>query len=128
MRMRVMLSRDCSSNLAQGQAQGRKTPGRGSILNDNWRACLIDAVEAGPMPVAQDAECRWPADLVHWKWDELSVSVTLDASGLVLRAMGYRKPSALRRHCGQNGEVIALSKRFDASLAQIRNGLSGRSP
>ena len=55
----------------------RKAPGRASILNDEQRARLIEAVEAGPIPAAHGV-VRWRlADLAQWV-DGQKLWLTLD--------------------------------------------------
>ena len=94
----------------------RKTPGRASILNDEQRARLAEIVETGPIPAAHGV-VRWRlADLAQWVWDEFSVSVTRHTLGRELRAMGYRKLSALPRHRGQKSEDIDIFKKSSAPV------------
>jgi len=92
--------------LIDGQA-----PGQPSRLNDTHRAALAEAVERGPIPAVHGV-VRWRIiDLCQWLWDEFRVSVSKQTLGRELRAIGYRKLSARRRHCAQaEGAIEAFKK------------------
>lgn len=67
--------------------------------------------KAGPIPAAHGV-VRWRlADLAQWIWEEFELSVTRHTLGRELRAMDYRKLSALPRHRGQKGDDIADFKK-----------------
>ncbi|WP_189622634.1 helix-turn-helix domain-containing protein, partial [Novosphingobium colocasiae] len=85
----------------------RKAPGPDTILDDGHRRALAEAIEAGPIPAVHGV-VRWRIiDLVQWLWEEFEVSISKQALGHELRAMGYRKLSARPRHQGQRPEDIA---------------------
>jgi transposase len=94
----------------------RKAPGRVSILNDEQRARLAEAVETGPIPAARGV-VRWRlVDLAQWLWDEFEVSITRHTLGRKLRAMGYRKLSARPRHRCQKDDDIAIFKKASPTV------------
>jgi transposase len=84
----------------------RKAPGRQPLLNAEQRIALADVVDAGPKPYV-DGVVRWRlVDLVQWIWNEFGVSISRQALGNELRAMGFRKLSARPRHYAQDPEAI----------------------
>ena len=89
----------------------RKAPGPQTILNDVHRRALEEIIESGPIPAAHGI-VRWRIiDLAQWLWDEFKLSISKQALGHELRAMGYRKLSARPRHHGQRPEDIAVFKK-----------------
>lgn len=71
-----------------------KAPGKPSLLNDDQRAALAQAIERGPTPYL-DGVVRWRlCDLVQWLWEEFRVSVSEQTLSREVHAMGYRKLSA----------------------------------
>jgi transposase len=89
----------------------RKAPGRQSLLNAGQRTALAAAVDAGPKPYL-DGVVRWRlVDLVQWVWDEFGISISRQALGNELRAMGFRKLSARPRHYAQDPEAIEEFKK-----------------
>ncbi len=89
----------------------RKAPGRAPLLNAEQRAALAAAVDAGPKPYL-DGVVRWRlVDLVQWIWNEFGVSISRQALGNELRAMGFRKLSARPRHYAQDPEAIEAFKK-----------------
>ena len=55
-------------------------------------------IDSGPIPAVHGV-VRWRIiDLCQWLWEEFEVSVSKQALGRELRAMGYRKLSASPRH------------------------------
>lgn len=67
-----------------------KAPGKPSLLNDDQRAALAQAIESGPTPYL-DGIVRWRlCDLAQWQWEEFRVSASETLSREV-HAMGYRK-------------------------------------
>jgi transposase len=100
----------------------RKAPGRAPLLNADQRTALAAAVDAGPKPYL-DGVVRWRlVDLVQWVWEgkplsaigprtmASAVSISRQALGNELRAMGFRKLSARPRHYGQDPEAIEKFK------------------
>lgn len=76
------------------------------LLNAEQRAALAAAVDAGPKPYL-DGVVRWRrVDLVQWIWNEFEVSISRQALGNELRAMGVRKLSARPRHYARDPEAI----------------------
>ena len=89
----------------------RKAPGPSTILDDCHRRALAEIIDAGPIPAVHGV-VRWRIiDLVQWLWDEFEISISKQALGHELRAMGYRKLSARPRHRGQKGGDIAVFKK-----------------
>ena len=69
-------------------------PGNPPLLNAAQREALRAIVEAGPNP-AVDGVVRWRlVDLGQWVQAEFGVSISKQTLSRVLRAMGFRKPSA----------------------------------
>jgi transposase len=84
----------------------RKAPGRAPLLNAEQRTALAAAVDAGPKPYL-DGVVRWRlVDLVQWIWNEFGISISRQALGNELRAMGSAKLSARPRHHAQDPEAI----------------------
>ena len=53
-----------------------KAPGKPSLLNDDQRTALAQAIERGPIPYL-DGVVRWRlCDLVQWLWEEFRVSAS----------------------------------------------------
>jgi transposase len=100
-----------------------KAPGKPSLLNDNQRAALAQAIERGPTPYL-DGVVRWRlCDLVQWLWEEFRVSASEQTLSREVHAMGYRKLSARPKHHAQDAEAIeAFKKNFPAAVAQIAAG------
>jgi transposase len=88
-----------------------KAPGKPSLLNDDQRAALAQAIERGPTPYL-DGVVRWRlCDLARWLWEEFRVSVSEQTLGREVRAMGYRKLSARPRHHAQDTEAAEAFKK-----------------
>jgi transposase len=99
-----------------------KAPGGQSLLNDDQRRALMQAIEDGPIP-ASHGVVRWRLiDLAQWVWDEFSISISKQTLSRELRALGYRKLSARPRHHAQDADAIPAFKK--ASPASWRR--SGR--
>lgn len=65
-----------------------KASGKPSLLNDEHRAALAQAIERGPTP-SLDGVVRWRlCDLAQWLWEEFRISVSQEALGREVRAMG----------------------------------------
>lgn len=95
---------------ADGLING-KAPGKPSLLNDEQRAALAQAIERGPTPYL-DGVVRWRLrDLAQWIWEEFRVSVSEETLGREVRAMGYRKLSARPRHHAQDTEAAEAFKK-----------------
>lgn len=89
----------------------RKAPGRQPLLNADQRSALAAAVDAGPKPYL-DGVVRWRlVDLGQWIWNEFEVSISRQALGNELRAMGFRKLSARPRHFAQDPKAIEAFKK-----------------
>ena len=62
-----------------------KAPGKPSLLNDDQRAALAQAIERGPTPYL-DGVVRWRlCDLARWLWEEFRVSVSEQTLGREVR-------------------------------------------
>ena len=89
----------------------RKAPGQPSLLNATHRAALVEAIERGPIPAVHGV-VRWRIiDLAQLLRDDFSVSVSRPTLSRELRALGYRKLSARRKHHAQDPEAIEAFKR-----------------
>lgn len=87
-----------------------KAPGKPSLLSDDQRAALAQAIERGPTPYL-DGVVRWRlCDLAQWLWEEFRVSVSDQTLGREVRSMGYRKLSARPRHHAQDAEAAEAFK------------------
>jgi transposase len=79
-----------------------KAPGKPSILDDEQRRVLVEAVERGPIP-AIDGIVGWRLiDLVQWLHREFAVSLDETTVSRELRRLGYVKLTARPRHHAQN--------------------------
>jgi transposase len=88
-----------------------KAPGKPSLLNDDQRAALAQAIERGPTPYL-DGIVRWRlCDLAQWLWEEFRVSASEQTLSREVRAMGYRKLSARPRHHAQDAEAVEAFKK-----------------
>jgi transposase len=88
-----------------------KAPGKPSLLNEDQRTALAQAIERGPTPYL-DGVVRWRlCDLAQWIWEEFRVSVSEETLGREVRAMGYRKLSARPRHHAQDAEAAETFKK-----------------
>jgi transposase len=102
---------------ADGLING-KAPGKPSLLNDEQRTALAQAIERGPTPYL-DGVVRWRlCDLAQWIWEEFRVSVSEETLGREVRAMGYRKLSARPSHHAQDAEVAEAFKKTSPPLWQ----------
>ncbi|NRP75379.1 hypothetical protein ILFOPFJJ_06302 [Ensifer psoraleae] len=101
-----------------------KAPGKPSLLNDDQRAALAQAIERGPTPYL-DGLVRWRlCDLARWLWEEFRVSVSEQTLGREVRAMGYRKLSARPR---QPRHLKKLPRRSGGNRRWPRQGQNDRS-
>ncbi|MFA1673011.1 transposase [Rhizobium mongolense] len=88
-----------------------KAPGKPSLLKDDQRAALAQAIERGHTPYL-DGVVRWRlCDLAQWLWEEFRVSVSEQTLGREVRSMGYRKLSARPRHHAQDAEAAEAFKK-----------------
>jgi transposase len=95
-----------------------KAPGKPSLLNDDQRAALVQAIELGPTPYL-DGVVRWRlCDLAQWIWQDFRISVSEETLGREVRAMGYRKLSARPRHHAQDAEAGEAFKKTSPPLWQ----------
>jgi len=79
-----------------------KAPGNRPKLNEEQRQALARTVESGPIPAIHGV-VRWRRkDLARWLFEEYRIAVDETTVGRELRAMGFRKLSARRRHYAQN--------------------------
>ena len=89
----------------------RKAPGKAPLLNDDQRAALARAVEAGPRPYI-DGVVRWRlVDLAQWLWDEFQVSASETTVSRELKRMGFRKLSARPQAHGQDPQAMEEVKK-----------------
>ena len=95
-----------------------KAPGKPSLLNDDQRAALAQALERGPTPYV-DGVVRWRlCDLAQWLWEEFRISVSEQTLGREVRSMGYRKLSARPRHHAQDADAVVVFKKTSPVLWQ----------
>jgi len=95
-----------------------KAPGKPSLLNDEQRTLLVQAIERGPTPYL-DGVVRWRlCDLAQWIWEEFRISVSEETLGREVRALGYRKLSARPRHHAQDAKAAEAFKKTSPPLWQ----------
>ena len=88
-----------------------KAPGKTSLLNDEQRSALAQAIERGPIPYL-DGGVRWRVcDLAQWLWSEFRVLVSVQTLGREVRAMGYPKLSARPKHNVQDADAAETFKK-----------------
>ncbi len=88
-----------------------KAPGKPSLLNDDQRAALAQAIERGPTPYL-DGVVRWRlCDLAQWLCEEFRVSVSEQTLGREVRSTGYRKLTARPRHHAQDADAAEAFKK-----------------
>jgi len=93
-----------------------KAPGKSSLLNDDQRSALAQAIERGPKPYL-DGVVRWRlCDLAQWLWEEFRISVSVQTLGREVRALGYRKISARPRHYAQDADAAETFKKTSPPL------------
>jgi putative transposase len=94
-----------------GPVDGR-APGNSPLLNAEQRRALMAIVESGPIPAIHGV-VRWRLiDLAQWVFEELGLSVSKQTLSRDLRAMGFRKLSARRRHHDQDTEAMEAFKKL----------------
>jgi transposase len=88
-----------------------KGSGRPPKLNETQRQALARLVESGPIPAVHGV-VRWRlADLVQWVGDEFRIRTSVQTLSRELRALGYRKLSARRRHYAQDADALTAFKK-----------------
>jgi transposase len=91
-----------------------KAPGHPTKLNDAQRRALKDLVEAGPIPSVHGV-VRWRlCDLAQWLNEEYGVSLSEQTMSREMRAMGFRKLSARKRHYAQDERTLDAFKKTSA--------------
>jgi transposase len=97
-----------------------KAPGAPSILGDRQREALRQVVEDGPVP-ATHGVVRWRLiDLAQWVFDAFRVSISKQTLSRELRAMGFRKLSAIAPSCERRGGRRRIRKPPHNRLAANR--------
>ena len=95
-----------------------KAPGKPSLLNEDQRTALAQAIERGTTSYL-DGVVRWRLfNLAQWIWEESRVSVSEETLGREVRSMGYRKLSARPRHHAQDAEAAEAFKKTSSPLWQ----------
>lgn len=86
----------------------RKAPGRASLLAEEHRVALAQAVEIGPTPWRD-----WRlVDLAAWLREEFGITASRQTLGRELRRMGYRSLSARPQAYGQDPEAMDAFKKL----------------
>lgn len=87
-----------------------KAPGHPTKLNDAQRRTLKDLVEAGPIPSFHGV-VRWRlCDLAQWLNEEYGISLSEPTMSREMRALGFRKLSARKRHYAQDERALEAFK------------------
>lgn len=87
-----------------------KAPGHAPKLSGEHRRALKDMVETGPIPSVHGV-VRWRLiDLMQWLNDEYGVSLSEPTMSREMRAMGFRKLSARKRHYAQDERTLDAFK------------------
>ena len=103
-----------------------KAPGKPSILNDEQRRALVQAVERGPI-WAIHGVVRWRLiDLVQWLHEEFAVSLDETTVSRELRKLGYVKLTARPRHHAQNELAMETFKKGASLPRWQRSGRPSR--
>jgi transposase len=111
---------------ADGLLDG-KAPGRPCKLNAAQRQAVAGMIERGPIPAIHGV-VRWRLiDLAQWIFDEFRITIAKQTLSRELRAMGYRKLSARRRHHAQPAGAIEDFKKASFRAWTPSHGRS-RSP
>jgi transposase len=88
-----------------------KAPGNVPKLDAAQKRALAKVIESGPVPAIHGV-VRWRlVDLSQWLWEEFRIVVAKQTLSRTLRAMGYRKLSARRRHYAQDPEAALAFKK-----------------
>jgi len=104
-----------------------KAPGKPSLLNDDQRAALAQAIECGPTPYLNGV-VRWRlCDLAQWLWEEFRISVSQQTLGREVRSMGYRKLSARPRHHAQDADAVEAGRSASRFSAPSRSATASSS-
>lgn len=87
-----------------------KAPGPKPKLNDDQRRALKEMAEAGPIPSVHGV-VRWRlCDLAQWLNEEYGVSLSEQTMSREMRALGFRKLSARKRHYAQDERTLDAFK------------------
>lgn len=87
-----------------------KAPGAEPKLNDDQRRALKDLVEIGPIPSVHGV-VRWRlVDLAQWLNEEYGISLSEPTMSREMRALGFRKLSARKRHYAQDERALEAFK------------------
>lgn len=89
----------------------RKPPCLPSKFNDTHRAALVAAMEQRPIPVIHEVVRRRLVNLIQRVWDEFRMPISKQTLSRDIRALGYRKLSARRRHYAKDGTQVTVSKK-----------------
>jgi hypothetical protein len=94
--------------------------GRLASESATHRVALAGIIESGPIPAIHGV-VRWRiVDLCQWIWEEFRVSVAQQILSRELRAMGFRRLSARRRHHAQvDGAIEDFKKNFALMLNSV---------
>lgn len=88
-----------------------KAPGPKPKLNDDQRRALKEMAEAGPIPSVHGV-VRWRlCDLAQWLNEEYGVSLSEQTMSREMRALGFRKLSARKRHYAQDERTLDAFKK-----------------
>lgn len=91
-----------------------KAPGAKPKLNDEQRLALKELVEIGPIPSVHGV-VRWRlVDLMQWLSDEYGVSVSEPTMSREMKALGFKKLTARKRHYAQDARLIEAFKKTSA--------------
>ncbi len=91
-----------------------KAPGAEPKLNDDQRRALKELVEMGPIPSVHGV-VRWRlCDLAQWLNEEYGVSLSEPTMSREMRALGFRKLSARKRHYAQDERTLEAFKKTSA--------------
>ena len=103
-----------------------KAPGKPSILNDEQRRALVQAIERGPIPAIHGV-VRWRLmDLVQWLHEEFAVSLDETTVSRELRKLGYVKLTARPRRHAQNELAMEAFKKGASPPRWQRSGQPSR--
>lgn len=103
-----------------------KAPGKTSILDDEQRCALVQAVERGPIPAIHGV-VRWRLiDLVQWLHEEFAVSLDETTVSRELKRLGYVKLTARPRHHAQNELAMDAFKKGASPPRWQRSGQASR--
>lgn len=91
-----------------------KAPGNPPKLNDDQRRALKELVEMGPIPSVHGV-VRWRlVELAQWLNEEYGVTLSEPTMSREMRALGFRKISARKRHYAQDERALEAFKKTSA--------------